>query len=819
MINIIAAVVLLTITPLSSPNAEYVPVEKGRKMSNAVTVSSQKSSTEGMISRIVKLSEVVRTVYIEGSKDENSGIGIVKYSAKSSPKYLTVIDSFPLPRTQNNGLEWDGRYLWMVSGNGSSSASTLNAIDPEDGSVYTSWDMPTTGNCMGIAFVNDLMYVSDWTNGNIVKVDKQGNYIATYSSPGGTYVRGISSDGLYLYLTKASSSTDDSLYKVDTLMNIISSWEIGGIIGWPMDIVYVSKDGTVWINDDDTHTLKQIDISGSVPLLLNEYSLPGNPVSNYEEGIAFDGSDLWFNTFFGSYIYRLDVGYSLARIALFQDQEPWGFRSTKDILYDNGIPFKVFTSSDMGVVDLSIYTKAVISSQQPYSFYQAIESNRSWWENWINNGLVFELNGAEFSGDDWSGLIMPGGFTSQLLSDNVVDIASVWHPIVTTPYSIDDDSLDGWNSSTHGYFINLPAGYYTVISDSISGEPAAVIFRMGSGGVIATMQPLEFAWGYSLCPVLENFLKYWLYGVSPNVLMAIADYDMPSIRYELETYSDIGNVDHMNLSSYIPTMADLSLYDAIFAWPNYSPLDPTAVGDTFAAYVDGGKWVITCGWSWYTNGNHFSGAIMTPTYNPFSSLNGQNHYATANLGWYEASHPIMNGVTAVSDRYRDYLVINAGADSVAKWDDDEWFIGTKASLSGGGVVGFNGVPADYGNWTGDMMLLLHNALVWTQSVGVGEDNVIRNIQGIKLLGATKNPFTTSTNIVFEISSPGEVTLHVYNIVGQLITSVSRYERSAGKKSLTWNGEDRHGNTASPGVYFYTLEFNNRTVSGKLTIVR
>ena len=799
-----------------SPNVEKKVTQKIK--SKSVTVRNPAvSSAENQTAIPAFKTQPVITKYLSVPKEasgasEKSGI---VYPTKGT-RYANTIDSFPAPRTNNNGLEWDGRYLWLVSGNGSGSYATVNALDPEDGSVNSTWDMPTTGNCMGAGFVNDIMYVADWTNGMIRKVTKAGALIASYAAPGGTYVRGVSSDGEYLYIT---STAGDTLFKTDTLMNIQQQWYIGGIVGWSMDIAYVGKDGTIWILDSYSDLLKQMDISGGTPVLLNSYTPPGNPSVNRVEGIAFDGSDMWFNTFYGDQIYRIDVGYSLSRVALFQDREPWTFRSNKDILYANGIPFKVFTSSDMGFADLSIYTKVIISSVQPGSLYQHIETNRTWWESWISAGGVFELNGADYIFDPWSGLVMPGGFTSSHPANDTVNIVSSWHPIVNIPNQISDGELDNWAYSTHGYLVNLPLDAYEIIRDSIPDEPAAAIFRFGDGGVIATMQPLGYAWYYGYSGILENMILYWDKGVSPNVLMAISDYDQPDTRGSLMGYLDIGNVDHMNTRYYTPMMHDLSLYDVIFTWPNSPHLDKDALGDTLAAFVDGGKWVITCGFSWYTQGNSLGGAIMTSIYNPFSSPTGGNHHALANLGWHLA-HPIMSGVTSVSDRYRDSLVINPGADSVAKWDDSEWFIGTMdVPYPAGGVLGFNGLPGDYGNWTGDMMLLLHNAITWAKASGIDDNPIVSFDNNLRILKVLPNPFIHSTEIYFEIPNTGNVAFKIFNVAGQEVAGYQRMEKTAGVKSISWDGRNKKGNPVSSGVYFYGIELNGERVTGKLTAIR
>ncbi|MBA7617644.1 hypothetical protein ES703_24960 [subsurface metagenome] len=153
----------------------------------------------------------------------------------------TTLDSFDLLYTNNTGNEWNGRYIYYINNaTGPSDSSRIVVFDPEDGSTFDSWDLPFPGYCMGLAFVKNAMYVSCWSDGTIKKVNPSTHaLIASYSAPGGTSVRGVSSDGTYLYVGVAGSA--DSLYKTDTLMNVIDSWYIGSFCDWVMDIALLTN--------------------------------------------------------------------------------------------------------------------------------------------------------------------------------------------------------------------------------------------------------------------------------------------------------------------------------------------------------------------------------------------------------------------------------------------------------------------------------------------------------------------------------------------------------------------------------------------------
>jgi hypothetical protein len=63
-----------------------------------------------------------------------------------------------------------------------------------------------------------------------------------------------------------------------------------------------------------------------------------------------------------------------------------------------------------------------------------------------------------------------------------------------------------------------------------------------------------------------------------------------------------------------------------------------------------------------------------------------------------------------------------------------------------------------------------------------------------------NPFNSSTTISFDLPEPSFVTLKVYNMLGQEVTTlISEKEYAAGTQTIRWNASD-----VSSGIYFYRL---------------
>jgi len=86
---------------------------------------------------------------------------------------------------------------------------------------------------------------------------------------------------------------------------------------------------------------------------------------------------------------------------------------------------------------------------------------------------------------------------------------------------------------------------------------------------------------------------------------------------------------------------------------------------------------------------------------------------------------------------------------------------------------------------------------------------------LRLGEATPNPFVATTRIRVERSEPGEVTVRVFDVSGRLVRELAGPTSSAGVVDLTWDGTDGRGAPASPGVYYYDLRAEGRTLRNEV----
>lgn len=82
-----------------------------------------------------------------------------------------------------------------------------------------------------------------------------------------------------------------------------------------------------------------------------------------------------------------------------------------------------------------------------------------------------------------------------------------------------------------------------------------------------------------------------------------------------------------------------------------------------------------------------------------------------------------------------------------------------------------------------------------------------------------NPFNPSTIISYSLPTPGNVSLDVFNVLGQkVVTLVDEYQ-AAGVYEQTWDGHNASGQTVSSGVYFYRVTSGNFVDTKKMMLLK
>ena len=82
-----------------------------------------------------------------------------------------------------------------------------------------------------------------------------------------------------------------------------------------------------------------------------------------------------------------------------------------------------------------------------------------------------------------------------------------------------------------------------------------------------------------------------------------------------------------------------------------------------------------------------------------------------------------------------------------------------------------------------------------------------------------NPFNPVTEIQFDVPVESQVTLTIYNIMGQEVTTLTNSTLKAGFHNVRWDGTNGYGELVSTGVYFYRLSSPAFTSTKKMIMVK
>ena len=87
------------------------------------------------------------------------------------------------------------------------------------------------------------------------------------------------------------------------------------------------------------------------------------------------------------------------------------------------------------------------------------------------------------------------------------------------------------------------------------------------------------------------------------------------------------------------------------------------------------------------------------------------------------------------------------------------------------------------------------------------------------LGNHPNPFNPATHIAYQLPEAGDVSLVVYNTLGQEIITLVHGFQDAGHYRIAWDGNDALGRATSSGVYIYKLQVNGHVQINRMTLLK
>jgi len=103
---------------------------------------------------------------------------------------------------------------------------------------------------------------------------------------------------------------------------------------------------------------------------------------------------------------------------------------------------------------------------------------------------------------------------------------------------------------------------------------------------------------------------------------------------------------------------------------------------------------------------------------------------------------------------------------------------------------------------------------------INDDYVTGPPERSQLIGNFPNPFNPETQIAFQLAGRERVKLEVFNIKGQLISTVIDGQFfDEGFHSIRWDSRDKRGDELPSGVYFYQLTTDNAREQKKMLLLK
>lgn len=212
---------------------------------------------------------------------------------------------------------------------------------------------------------------------------------------------------------------------------------------------------------------------------------------------------------------------------------------------------------------------------------------------------------------------------------------------------------------------------------------------------------------------------------------------MTEFTAQLAAEPGIATVDRFDAATATPTDAQLDQYDMVVTDSDCAGFDdPVAIGNNLADYVDQGGVVVEYAYGMESGPDEIQGRWVSGGYSPYV-VPASNPNNAVTLGTFDATSPLMAGVSSLTAHDDTNATLATGATSVALWNT-----GIVAVASKGLAVGVQASVEDGAAWSGDYARLTLNAVtslgrhyLAVAKTGSGSGTVTSNVGGINC-GAT-----------------------------------------------------------------------------------
>lgn len=157
-------------------------------------------------------------------------------------------------------------------------------------------------------------------------------------------------------------------------------------------------------------------------------------------------------------------------------------------------------------------------------------------------------------------------------------------------------------------------------------------------------------------------------------------------------------------------------------------------------------------------------------------------------------------------------------DGSTVWSD--LYIGTTKTIFGDRTKGFTlkVIGTDNNGMTGEDSHYVAGGLYLNESGEISkyEESLLPEKYSLENY---PNPFNPSTTIKFGLPEGQNVSIDIYNTIGEKVKTLLNESRGPGFHEVEWNGKDSSGRSVSSGMYLYVLKTNSEKIVKKMFFMK
>ncbi|MEA2104367.1 MAG: heparinase II/III family protein [Candidatus Cloacimonadota bacterium] len=189
-----------------------------------------------------------------------------------------------------------------------------------------------------------------------------------------------------------------------------------------------------------------------------------------------------------------------------------------------------------------------------------------------------------------------------------------------------------------------------------------------------------------------------------------------------------------------------------------------------------------------------------------------------NIFMTEGQEFVYDGNTIISNSVFANIVLNIDEDFAAGYVDTSctvgFFTGNEPSSVTGGSYTYSGGITSV---TFPEATNFEINVIWSFEQSVDQPPYKNDIENLSIY---PNPFSGTNNISFTLSKSQKISIEVFNLKGQKISTIQNSILPAGEYIITWHGLDKVGNKVANGTYFYKIHLKNgKTINKKINLLR